>query len=30
MYDASILVNYDCDEWPLLLSWFNFDPNMDK
>ena len=18
------------DQWPLLLTWFNFNPNMDK
>ena len=20
----------DIDQWPLLLTWFNFDPSMDK
>ena len=19
-----------CDQWPLLLTWFNFNPSMDK
>ena len=21
---------YCCQQWPLLLTWFNFNPSMDK
>ena len=27
---TSVQVMACCRQWPLLLTWFNFDPGMDK
>ena len=27
---TSIWTNIDWDHWPILLTWFNFNPSMDK
>ena len=29
-YEAEVLLSIYIDEWPLLLTWINFNPNMDK
>ena len=30
-YNEYLVSTVDMDDlWPLLLTWFNFNPNMDK
>ena len=28
--DNADRITNDCYQWPLLLTWFNFNPSMDK
>ena len=37
LYNSKLMVRYlseiyhtNNDQWPLLLTWFNFNPSMDK
>ena len=30
LFLSDLWYEFCCDQWPLLLTWINFNPSMDK